>query len=112
MEEPRSISGSEPTDRTTGKLPAENSSSNTDQAATNGNQQSQGPVIDNNLQLVVIEGFQVGRGVALDPVQRVEDDHPLLDRDVEFDEGTRRGRRSAKDAQMGFGHQCDSVEMS
>ena len=62
------MSGSEPTDRTTGKLPAENSGSNTNQAATNGNQQSQGPVIDNNLQLVVIEGFQVGRGVArVDP---------------------------------------------
>src|SRR5712692_8920884 len=68
MEEPRSISGGEPTDRTTGKLPAENSGSNTNQTATNGNQQSQGPVIDNNLQLVVIEGFQVGRGVArIDP---------------------------------------------
>jgi transitional endoplasmic reticulum ATPase len=68
MEEPRSMSGSEPTDRTTGKLPAENSGSNTNQAATNGNLQSQGPVIDNNLQLVVIEGFQVGRGVArVDP---------------------------------------------
>ena len=62
------MSGSEPTDRTTGKLPAENSGSTTNQAATNGNQQSQGPVIDNNLQLVVIEGFQVGRGVArVDP---------------------------------------------
>src|SRR6266852_1455686 len=68
MEEPRSISGGEPTDRTTGKLPTENSGSNTNQAATNGNQHSQGPVIDNNLQLVVIEGFQVGRGVArVDP---------------------------------------------
>jgi len=68
MEEPRSISGGESTDRTTGKLPAENGSSNTNQAAANGNQQSQGPVIDNNLQLVVIEGFQVGRGVArVDP---------------------------------------------
>jgi transitional endoplasmic reticulum ATPase len=62
------MSGSESTDRTTGKLPAENGGSNTNQAATNGNQQSQGPVIDNNLQLVVIEGFQVGRGVArVDP---------------------------------------------
>src|SRR5216684_4473384 len=68
MEEPSSISGGEPTDRTTGKLPAENSGSTTNQAATNGNQQSQEPVIDNNLQLVVIEGFQVGRGVArVDP---------------------------------------------
>ncbi len=68
MEEPRSISGGESTDRTTGKLPAENGGSNTNQAAANGNQQSQGPVIDNNLQLVVIEGFQVGRGVArVDP---------------------------------------------
>jgi transitional endoplasmic reticulum ATPase len=68
MEEPRSMSGSEPTGRTTGKLPAENNGSNTNQAATNGNQQSQGPVIVDNLQLVVIEGFQVGRGVArVDP---------------------------------------------
>ncbi len=62
------MSGGEPTDRATGKLPAENSGSTTNQAATNGNQQSQEPVIDNNLQLVVIEGFQVGRGVArVDP---------------------------------------------
>jgi transitional endoplasmic reticulum ATPase len=62
------MSGSEPTGRTTGKLPAENNGSNTNQAATNGNQQSQGPVIVDNLQLVVIEGFQVGRGVArVDP---------------------------------------------
>src|SRR6266852_3356896 len=68
MEEPRIMSGGEPTDRATGKLPAENSGSTTNQAATNGNQQSQEPVIDNNLQLVVIEGFQVGRGVArVDP---------------------------------------------
>ena len=62
------MSGGEPTDRATGKLPAENSGSTTNHAATNGNQQSQEPVIDNNLQLVVIEGFQVGRGVArVDP---------------------------------------------
>src|SRR5258707_6789339 len=68
MEEPRSMSVGEPTDRATGTLPAENSGSTTNQAATNGNQQSQEPVIDNNLQLVVIEGFQVGRGVArVDP---------------------------------------------
>src|SRR6266700_2791162 len=68
MEEPRSISGGESTDRTTGKLPAENGGSNTNQATTNGSQPSQELVIVDNLQLVVIEGFQVGRGVArIDP---------------------------------------------
>src|SRR5215831_12719925 len=68
MEESRSISGSEPTDKTTGKLTAENSDGNANQTAANGNLQSQGPVIDDSLQLVVIEGFQVGRGVArIDP---------------------------------------------
>jgi transitional endoplasmic reticulum ATPase len=68
MEEPRSISGSKPTARTTGKLPPENTGSNTNQATTNGSQPSQELVIVDNLQLVVIEGFQVGRGVArIDP---------------------------------------------
>src|SRR5215472_11060757 len=68
MEEPRSISGSKPTARTTGKLPPENTASDTNQATTNGSQPSQEPVIVDNLQLVVIEGFQVGRGVArIDP---------------------------------------------
>jgi transitional endoplasmic reticulum ATPase len=68
MEEPRSISGSEPTNRITGKLPPENTGSNTNQAAANGSQPSQEPVIVDHLQLVVIEGFQVGRGVArIDP---------------------------------------------
>src|SRR5215469_13238915 len=68
MEEPRSISGSKPTARTTGKLPSENTAGDTNQATTNGSQPSQEPVIVDNLQLVVIEGFQVGRGVArIDP---------------------------------------------
>jgi transitional endoplasmic reticulum ATPase len=68
MEEPRSISGSEPTNRTTGKLPPENTGNNTNQASANGSQPSQEPVIVDHLQLVVIEGFQVGRGVArIDP---------------------------------------------
>src|SRR5438034_817958 len=68
MEEPRSISGSEPTNRTTGKLPPENTGNNTNQASANGSQTSQEPVIVDHLQLVVIEGFQVGRGVArIDP---------------------------------------------
>lgn len=68
MEEPRSMSGSEPADRATGKLPPENAGNNTNPAATNGNQQSQAPFIVDSLQLVVIEGFQVGRGVArIDP---------------------------------------------
>src|SRR5215469_11442271 len=68
MEEPRNISGSEPTNRTTGKLAPENTRSNTIQIAANGSQPGQEPVIVDNLQLVVIEGFQVGRGVArIDP---------------------------------------------
>lgn len=57
MQEPRSTS-SEPTKRTTDKLPTEN-------AASNNNQQNK---TTDNLQLTVIEGFQVGRGIArIDP---------------------------------------------
>src|SRR6266536_858763 len=67
MEEPRSISGSKPTTRTTGKLPPENTGNNTNQATTNGSPSQESVIVD-NLQLVVIEGFQVGRGVArIDP---------------------------------------------
>jgi len=62
------MSGSEPADRITGKLQPENTGNNTNQAAANGSQQSQVPDIVDSLQLVVIEGFQVGRGVArIDP---------------------------------------------
>src|SRR6266516_1011725 len=67
MEEPRSISGSKPTTMTTGKLPTENTGNNTNQATTNGSPSQESVIVD-NLQLVVIEGFQVGRGVArIDP---------------------------------------------
>lgn len=68
MEESRSMSGSESADRATGKLPPENAGNDTNQPATNGKQQNQASFIVDSLQLVVIEGFQVGRGVArIDP---------------------------------------------
>ena len=66
MEEPRST-GSEPAKRTTDKLPTENIATNntTTQATSNNNsQQNQAPTTVDSLQLVVVEGFQVGRGVA------------------------------------------------
>src|SRR5579864_3064944 len=70
MEEPRST-GSEPAKRTTDKLPTENIATNntTTQATSNNNsQQNQAPTTVDSLQLVVVEGFQVGRGVArIDP---------------------------------------------
>ena len=70
MEEPRST-GSEPAKRTTDKLPTENiaTSNTTTQATSNNNsQQNQAPTTVDSLQLVVVEGFQVGRGVArIDP---------------------------------------------
>jgi transitional endoplasmic reticulum ATPase len=70
MEEPRST-GSEPAKRTTDKLPTENIATNntTTQATSNNNsQQNQAPTMVDSLQLVVVEGFQVGRGVArIDP---------------------------------------------
>ena len=45
--------------------------------------------------LAVPADGEVGRAVALDPVERVEDDHPLLDRHVEVVEAGRavRARR-------------------
>lgn len=70
MEEPRST-GSEPAKRTTDKLPTENiaTSNTTPQTTSNNNsQQNQVPTTVDSLQLVVVEGFQVGRGVArIDP---------------------------------------------
>ena len=70
MEEPRST-GSEPAKRTTDKLPTENiaTSNTTSQTTSNNNgQQNQAPTTVDSLQLVVVEGFQVGRGVArIDP---------------------------------------------
>jgi transitional endoplasmic reticulum ATPase len=81
MEESLKTSSTEPTastastQRITGKLPVENASTSTQdtqQAATSSNGQDvaavAAPKKNNSLQLVVIEGFQVGRGVArIDP---------------------------------------------
>ncbi len=67
MEESR-ITGSETTDKTTGKLTPENAGKDTAQTNSTNNGQSQAPKTVDSLQLVVIEGFQVGRGVArIDP---------------------------------------------
>src|SRR6266851_5133262 len=84
MEEPGSPGSSQPTKRITDKLPPENGANNTDTppTTTSSNGQSQpdainraavpradeAPTTVDSLQLVVIEGFQVGRGVArIDP---------------------------------------------
>ncbi len=53
---------------TTSKLPPENTADNTNQPTTANDGQSSTPYRVDSLQLVVIEGFQVGRGVArIDP---------------------------------------------
>src|SRR5436309_10340369 len=53
---------------TTSKLPPENTADNTNQPATNNDGQPTTPYTVESLQLVVIVGFQVGRGVArIDP---------------------------------------------
>src|SRR6266699_1264479 len=53
---------------TTSKLPPENTTDNTNQPAAANDGQSSTPYRVDSLQLVVIEGFQVGRGVArIDP---------------------------------------------
>src|SRR5437868_188561 len=53
---------------TTSKLPPENTADNTNQPAAANDGQSSTPYRVDSLQLVVIEGFQVGRGVArIDP---------------------------------------------
>src|SRR5947209_5444072 len=53
---------------TTSKLPPENTADNTNQPPTTNGGQSSTPYTVDSLQLVVIEGFQVGRGVArIDP---------------------------------------------
>ena len=71
MEESRSVGGIPVTSRTTGKLPPENAGNNTTAIPNSSSQQNQENQVsqgNNSLQLVVIEGFQVGRGVArLDP---------------------------------------------
>ena len=68
MEDLRGASGTGSADtgnRATGKLPVDNAATNT----TATNDASANPDSDRELQLVVVEGFQVGRGVArLDPV--------------------------------------------
>src|SRR5579875_3420034 len=71
MEEFRNVGDTPHTGRTTSKLPPENVADNTTIAPNNnGPQNAEGlPGRDTNtLQLVVVEGFQVGRGVArMDP---------------------------------------------
>ncbi len=68
MEEPRSTD-SEPTKGTTDKLPTERVADNSTQTTSN---QPNSTTVD-SLQLVVIEGFQVGRGVArIDPNDMVK----------------------------------------
>jgi transitional endoplasmic reticulum ATPase len=71
MEEFRNGGGTPHTGRTTSKLPTENTATSTSAAPDNKSQQNQGnqPAGDTNtLQFVVVEGFQVGRGVArIDP---------------------------------------------
>ncbi len=75
MEESLKTSSTEPavpaTKRITGKLPVENASTNTQstqQAASNSNGQGDAAKASDSIKLVVIEGFQVGRGVArIDP---------------------------------------------
>ena len=66
MEEPRSTD-SEPTKGTTDKLPTERVADHITQTTTSNSNQPNSTTVD-SLQLVVIEGFQVGRGVArIDP---------------------------------------------
>ncbi len=77
MEEPRNTSSSsgtspnQPYRGPTGKLPdvdAANNTTSTTQTSNESSEQSQAPQRVDSLQLVVIEGFQVGRGVArIDP---------------------------------------------
>jgi transitional endoplasmic reticulum ATPase len=73
MEEVRSPGSSDPTviasRGTTSKLPPEQASdNNTNQETSANNDQAASSKTDESIQLVVIEGFQVGRGVArIDP---------------------------------------------
>jgi transitional endoplasmic reticulum ATPase len=69
MDEPTDAS-SDPivTQRTTGKLPSENSTNDTSTYRDTGSNQNGQARAYNSLQLIVIEGFQVGRGIArIDP---------------------------------------------
>src|SRR5438552_2505798 len=70
MEEPTATSSSNPmiTQRTTGKLPPENTAHNSTSSINIKSEQNRSDRPYNSLQLIVIEGFQVGRGVArIDP---------------------------------------------
>src|SRR5436853_4490282 len=74
MAEPSSTGNDDPQTKTTAKLSADSTAKNTTQTNSNGNAstsgqaQPQAPRIVDSLQLTVIEGFQVGRGVArIDP---------------------------------------------
>jgi transitional endoplasmic reticulum ATPase len=70
MEESTSTSSNDPTatQRTTGKLPLENAANNGTSSTSNDGEQNQAAGSYDSPQLVVVEGFQVGRGVArIDP---------------------------------------------
>ena len=70
MEEPTGSSSSNPTttQRTTGKLPPENTAHNSTSSTNIESERNQSGRPHYSLQLIVIEGFQVGRGVArIDP---------------------------------------------
>ena len=70
MEESTSTSSNDPTatQGTTGKLPLENAANNRTSSTGDNGEQNQAARTYDSLQLVVVEGFQVGRGVArMDP---------------------------------------------
>ncbi len=74
MAESSSIGNDDPQTKTTAKLSVDSAAKNTTQTQANGNArtseqaQPQAPHVVDSLQLTVIEGFQVGRGVArIDP---------------------------------------------
>ncbi len=70
MEEPTATGSSNPTTthRTTGKLPSEDATNNEALSTSTASDQNQAARPYESLQLLVIEGFQVGRGVArIDP---------------------------------------------
>ena len=56
--------------------------------------------------LAVPADREVGRLVTLDPVEGIEDDHPLLDRDVELVEMRVLAGLAAEDPQVRVGHSC------
>src|SRR6266849_4650537 len=65
MEEPTATSSNPiSTQRTTGKLPPENTTNNSNTYSITDSDKDQPARPNNSLQLIIIEGFQVGRGVA------------------------------------------------